>query len=155
MTGAYNRRYFYNTSKQMISIAKREEYNISVVMIDIDKFKNINDNYGHDIGDVIIKDLVTKVTENIRASDLFARFGGEEFVMLLNHINKNDSMDFCNKLRIILENSIPIDNIKYTVSIGISDILDTDENIDIALKRADLALYEAKETGRNKVIKKV
>ncbi len=152
MTGAYNRRYFYNTVKHMISLAKREKYNISMVMIDIDKFKNINDTYGHDIGDVIIKDLATQIDTSIRKSDVFARFGGEEFVILLNNINMKDSIDFCNKLRLIIQNNSPIDDIKYTVSIGISDVLDIDIDIDASLKRADLALFEAKENGRNKVI---
>jgi diguanylate cyclase (GGDEF)-like protein len=155
MTGAYNRRYFYNTSKQMMALAKREKYDISIVMLDIDKFKNINDTYGHDIGDSIIKDLVNQINVHIRASDLSARFGGEEFVILLNNINKENTIRFCNNLRVSIQNSIPVDNISYTVSIGISEIAYNDkEDIDDTLKRADLALYEAKETGRNKVIYK-
>ncbi len=154
MTGAYNRRYFYNTSKPMIALGKREKYDISIVMLDIDKFKNVNDTYGHDIGDIIIKDLVTQIDMHIRASDLSARFGGEEFVILLNNINKEDSIKFCNNLRLSIQKSVPVDNIEYTVSIGISKILDVDNNVDDTLKRADLALYEAKETGRNKVIYK-
>lgn len=153
MTGAYNRRFFYRTSEHMISIARREKYPVSVAILDIDHFKNINDTYGHDIGDVIIKDLVHQLEQNMRKSDLFARFGGEEFVVLLNHTDINhNAMGFFERLRTVIENSTPVDDVKYTVSIGVSPVLDSDEKIDTALKRADLALYEAKESGRNRVV---
>ena len=152
MTGAFNRRYFYNTAKHMVSLAKRENYDSSVVILDIDKFKNINDTYGHDVGDVIIKHLANEIGQNVRDSDIFARFGGEEFVIFLNDMDIQNGILFCERIRQMIQDSNPIDDIKYTVSIGISSILHNDESVDIALKRADLALYEAKETGRNKVI---
>ncbi len=152
MTGAYNRRYFYETAKNMIALSQREGYSITIAMLDIDKFKNINDTYGHDIGDIIIKDFTKQIASCMRTSDMFARFGGEEFVILLNHITKEDAIAFCNKVRLTVQASDPVDDIKYAVSIGVSEILTTDNNVDDALKRSDLGLYEAKETGRNRVI---
>ena len=152
MTGAYNRRYFYATANKMLDIAKRQKYNMSIAMFDIDKFKNVNDTYGHDVGDIVIKDLVNTISSNIRNSDLFARFGGEEFVLLLNDTDTIKGVQLCDKLRILIKNSIPASDIRYTVSIGIADISERDENISIGLKKSDLALYEAKESGRNKVV---
>jgi len=153
MTGAYNRRYFYDSATQMIALARREGFNISLAIMDIDDFKNINDTYGHHIGDIVIKNLVSMVKEHIRASDLFARFGGEEFVLLLNNIKEENGMNFFNRLREIIKDSSPKDDIRYTVSIGMTNILKKDKDIDEALKRADKALYKAKRSGKNQVIK--
>ncbi|RLA77921.1 MAG: hypothetical protein DRG78_16280 [Epsilonproteobacteria bacterium] len=152
MTGAYNRRYFFDASKQIISLSKRENLNLSVAMIDIDFFKAVNDTYGHDIGDIVIKDLTKQLSNSLRASDLFARFGGEEFVLLLSNTTNEQAIVITDKLRKAIELSCPISDIKYTVSIGLAEILNSDKNIDTAIKRSDLALYEAKDTGRNKVV---
>jgi len=153
MTGAYNRRYFYETARHMLSLARREHFDVMIVILDIDKFKNINDTYGHDVGDIIIKDLSSNIASTIRESDIFARFGGEEFVILLNNIDEENSIKFCNKLRLHIQDSKPYKDIQYTVSVGIGKVFDKDNNnVDYALKRADLALYAAKESGRNKVI---
>jgi len=153
MTGAYNRRYFYNISKHMTLLARRGKYNVSLAMFDIDKFKNINDTYGHDVGDEVIKDLVNQITLHTRQTDIFARFGGEEFVLLLNNIDEETSKEFCDKLRTIIETSTNISDVNYTASIGVATVeLDSEDSIEDALKKADLALYNAKESGRNKVV---
>lgn len=152
LTGAYNRRYFFDASKQLISLLRREKLNLTVAMIDIDLFKKVNDTYGHDIGDMVIKDLTEQIDKSLRTSDLFARFGGEEFVLLLSKTEIKEALIVTDKLRKAIELSCPIFDMKYTVSIGISQILDTDEDMDTAIKRADIALYHAKDTGRNKVV---
>jgi len=154
MTGAYNRRYFFDASKQMIALSKRNNLPMCIAMLDIDKFKNINDTYGHDAGDIVIKEIVEQVHTRIREEDILVRFGGEEFLILLPNTTTEEALIICERTRETIENSYPIENVKITVSIGISELLETDSNIDIIVKRADTALYEAKRTGRNKVIYK-
>jgi diguanylate cyclase (GGDEF)-like protein/PAS domain S-box-containing protein len=156
LTNLYNRHYFYSMVQEIISLAKRERNPLSLMMIDIDKFKNINDTYGHGNGDIVIKSLATIMLENTRASDIVARIGGEEFVILLPNTSKDDAVTLANKLRKNVENHlIRFENnvdISITISIGVDSILVEDEvTIDKALARADEALYRAKENGRNNV----
>jgi diguanylate cyclase (GGDEF)-like protein/PAS domain S-box-containing protein len=156
LTNLYNRHYFYNVVQEIISLAKREKKPLSVMMIDIDKFKNINDTYGHKNGDIVIKSLANIMLKTIRASDIVARVGGEEFVILLPNTSSTDAVTLANKLRknvqnhlVQFENNV---NINITVSIGVASVFVEDEvTIDKALARADEALYRAKEDGRNNV----
>ena len=153
LTGAYNRRYFFEASKAILDKNHHKNKDIAVATIDIDKFKNINDAYGHDIGDVAIKEVLCVLGKRLRDSDLLARFGGEEFCILLEDISlENTKMLFENIRKMFEENEISIDGIiiKYTVSIGIAYGKSTD--IDDMLKVSDEALYEAKNGGRNRVI---
>ncbi len=148
LTGLYNRRYFFEEIKDF-SISK----NFAIAMIDIDNFKNINDDYGHDIGDEVIKSIANILKRNIKGSDIVARFGGEEFCIALNNINKKDAIGFFIKLKeTISKNKIIIKNnkISYTASIGVS-FKEDDEDINTLLNNADQALYKAKENGRNRV----
>ncbi len=153
LTGAYNRRYFFEASKAIIDKNYRKNASIAVATIDIDKFKNINDTYGHDIGDIALKESLVVLNKRLRQSDLLARFGGEEFCILLEDISLEDTKDLFEDMREKFENNeISIDGIiiKYTVSIGVAYKKSFD--IDEMLKISDNALYEAKNTGRNKVI---
>jgi len=153
LTGAYNRRYFYDTSKAIVAKNFRKNKQIAVATLDIDNFKNVNDTYGHDVGDVAIKDIVTVLNKHLRESDLVARFGGEEFSILLEDISKKDMKILFEKIRLSFEeNEINVNNIslKYTVSLGIA--YGISDNIDEMLKISDNALYEAKDSGRNKVV---
>jgi len=152
LTGAYNRRYFYSVSKSMVSLVVRDKKDLSVVMIDIDKFKNINDKYGHDVGDIVIKELVVIVLDVIRKSDVLARFGGEEFAIILPNTTIKGAEIVAQKIRTRIEDSIVLNKIKYTVSIGVSKLLENENDIDNILIRADKALFLAKEAGRNKVV---
>jgi len=156
MTRLYNRRAFTKTAKHIFDLAKREKRNLSVIMLDIDKFKNINDTYGHQAGDDVIISLANKLQNNQRKSDILCRFGGEEFVVLLPNTDADGARVVAEKIRLDIEDaSVETalqQNIKYTVSLGISQVdLANEQNIDGSLKRADDALYEAKKTGRNKV----
>ena len=159
MTKLYNRRHFSNMSEFIFSLMKREKQNLSVIMLDIDKFKNINDTYGHKIGDDVIISLANKLIEHQRQSDIICRYGGEEFVILLPKTSLDETNILAQKIRkeiesIILNISINKD-LKFTVSVGVSQVdLENESNVEVALKRADDALYEAKESGRNKVCMK-
>ena len=155
LTGLYNRRYFFSTAKPIFLKTKRKESKIVLAMIDIDMFKNINDNYGHDVGDICIKEVKNILNSNLRESDLIARFGGEEFCILLEDISLEDTETLFNKIRKSFEsNSIKIDNttIQYTVSIGVKYGLSN--SLEEMIKLSDEALYEAKESGRNRVVVK-
>jgi len=155
MTKLYNRRYFTQTAKHIFDLSKREKENLSLIMIDIDKFKNINDTYGHDVGDKVIVSLADALIQEHRESDIVCRFGGEEFVMLLPNTSLDNAQILANNIRVGIENltlQIEDNEIKFTISLGISQIdLSSEVNIEAGLKRADEALYEAKNSGRNRV----
>jgi len=152
LTGLYNRRYFFDSGTPIFSKNKRKKQDIAVAMLDIDKFKNINDTYGHDIGDIAIKEVKSILEDNLRASDLVSRFGGEEFCILLEDISEQHTLEVFEKIRKCFEENIiktPSVDISYTVSIGIC--YGIKKHLDDMIKISDEALYTAKETGRNKV----
>ena len=154
LTGAYNRRYFFEASSSIISKNFRKHEPVVFATIDIDKFKNINDTYGHDVGDIAIKETIKVLNSSMRDSDLLARFGGEEFCILLEDITMQDTENFFEKIRAKFEaNELEINKdltIKYTVSIGVN--FKVSDDINEMIKNSDEALYEAKKTGRNKVV---
>lgn len=147
LTGIYNRNYL-ESIKPLIN-----PKNYTVVMADIDHFKQINDTYGHDKGDYVLKKFARILTENLRKNDLVFRFGGEEFLILLNTPVKNKEIiyNIIDRLRRTVEET-EISGIKMTASFGI--FMDTDKVNDLedAIKRADTALYKAKEEGRNRIV---
>jgi diguanylate cyclase (GGDEF)-like protein len=151
LTGAYNRRYFFDVAKQCIELAKREKHSISIVMIDIDKFKKINDSFGHDTGDNVIKCLVDEVSGIIRASDVFSRFGGEEFILLFPNTELHGALITSEKIRKTIANCSKIDKISFTISLGVSEYNESENDINDVIKRADKALYNAKRNGRNRI----
>jgi len=146
LTGLFNRRHFYELVHPLL--ARRIKKESCLFMFDIDKFKNINDTYGHDIGDIILKDLSKIISENIREGDVFSRFGGEEFVLFLPDTSLEQAKIVAEKIREKIENHTSVQDIKITVSIGISKVF---EDVDNAIKASDIALYRAKESGRNRV----
>jgi len=154
MTGLYNRRYFSEISMHIFDLSKRAKTPLSIVMIDIDKFKNVNDTYGHQIGDDVIIILSNILKELQRKSDIICRYGGEEFIVLLPNTTANNALLIIEKLRKIVEATpVPVDSNKdlhFTVSAGISQIIDDELNLDLVIKRADDALYTSKNNGRNK-----
>ncbi len=158
MTKLYNRRYFSTISEHTLDLVKREKKDLSIIMLDIDKFKKINDTHGHHIGDKVIMHLANKIIICKRKSDISARFGGEEFVILLPNTNINGAKIVAETLRKSVENAhlvydINNNTLNYTVSLGVSQInLSKNQNIQDGLEQADEALYLAKKTGRNKTI---
>ena len=152
LTGAYNRRYFFETGEAIFSKAKRANKDIAVAMFDIDKFKNINDTYGHDVGDVAIKEVAKILDENLRDSDLMARFGGEEFCVLIEDISLNNVERLFEKIRKQFENNIIKINgleIKFTASIGIC--YGMEDSLEDMIKKSDDGLYYCKNNGRNQI----
>ena len=150
LTGCYNRRFLEEFSNEYLKTVKRENYSLSLMMIDIDDFKKINDSCGHDIGDKVLVDFSKMVRDCIRANDMFVRLGGDEFLILLLHTNIENSSVVAQK---ILDKVKDYDEkCKFTVSIGISQIQETDNNINEMMKRADISLYKAKNEGKNKFV---
>ena len=156
MTKLYNRRYFTKISQHIFGLATRENQDISIIMLDIDKFKRVNDTYGHRIGDDVIIALANIMINSQRSSDVVCRYGGEEFVILLPNTVIEEARAVAEKLRKIVEaTSVKLEHgkeLKFTISLGISQVdIKNDINIEKALNQADIALYEAKKSGRNRV----
>ena len=140
----------------LIANAKRKNEKIAFLMIDMDYFKKVNDTYGHKAGDTVLKKLSKILTDGVRESDIVIRYGGEEFLILLQNVTDiNAAKQVAEKIRQTVENT-PIQteeaNIKKTISIGISIFPDQCDKGWECIKYADLALYEAKRTGRNKIV---
>jgi len=159
LTGLYNRRYFFMIGNELLEIAKRYHKNMSVIILDIDKFKSINDTYGHDVGDIALKELSRTIKDRTRESDVVSRFGGEEFVILLPETSLEQAKKLAEDLRSSVEkieiNLPDNEKLKFTISLGVAEVkVESGENLEKAIKNADEALYIAKETGRNKVITK-
>ncbi len=148
LTGAYNRRAFNEYLHANIGRAKRYDELLSMFLFDIDHFKNINDSHGHEVGDLVLKALVRVVKESIRQEDIMARWGGEEFTVLLPQTGKDDALQLAERLRekISVHDFPKIGHV--TVSIGLAE-LQVDDTSDSFVKRADIAVYQAKEGGRN------
>ncbi len=155
LTGLYNRRYFAELAQNYMELFHRERKKACLMMLDIDLFKSINDTYGHAEGDKVIKSLVASLVEHTRQSDIIARFGGEEFVILLPNIEIKSALSLAQKIRKNVEKIEVVSDteeiIKFTISIGISEINYDDVNIESSIKRADDAMYKAKNNGRNRV----
>jgi len=155
MTNLYNRRYFNEIIEKIFPILQRGETMMSLVMVDIDDFKNINDTHGHAVGDVVINSLADVFRKTLRNSDISIRFGGEEFLLLLTNTNLENSLKIAEKLRKNIENlAIKVndsEDVKFTISLGVSEVSRDDNNVDVVLIRSDKALYEAKNQGKNQV----
>jgi diguanylate cyclase (GGDEF)-like protein len=152
LTGTYNRRFFYDSGTAIFLKAKREKRELCIAMFDIDKFKSINDTYGHDVGDVAIKEIAKILNQTLRKSDLMARFGGEEFCVLLENISLEDATNLFEKIRNTFENNLLIIGdieLRFTVSIGV--FYGINDTLDDMIKIADNGLYFCKNNGRNQV----
>ncbi|WP_024790924.1 MULTISPECIES: GGDEF domain-containing protein [unclassified Lebetimonas] len=157
LTGLFNRRYLENTLPILIASANRENKKLGFLMIDIDHFKQVNDTYGHKSGDITLEKLSEILKKSIRKSDIAVRYGGEEFLIILQNIKSiDDAKKVAEKIKNTMEKTeIELDNGKSiikTVSIGISIYPDQCKKGWECIKLADIALYEAKNTGRNKVV---
>ncbi|MDD5578125.1 MAG: sensor domain-containing diguanylate cyclase [Methylobacter sp.] len=160
LTGSYNRRYFYSQIEGALARAKRYTQPLCLLVLDLDNFKVINDSYGHGFGDIVLKDIAGSVKEEIRESDIFARFGGEEFVIVFTDIESAKGKLFAERIRLriaSLEWKVREQAVKITASIGVyclkgEALEQSGFNIDTLLNYADQALYAAKAAGRNKVV---
>jgi len=157
MTKLYNRRYFSEISAKVFDLAKREEFKIIIAMLDIDNFKNVNDTYGHPVGDKVIMAIGDIVSEHTRKSDIACRFGGEEFIILFPYTKFNDAVLLVEDIRKSVEDTVialESDQVLcVTASAGVSSVdISIDQGIEVAVNKADNALYEAKRSGKNKVV---
>ena len=153
LTGLFNRRYFYDDMQGYLASLEENPMPYAVAVIDVDGLKNINDKYGQDSGDKILKLLAKKLIDDTKSSDIVARFGGGEFCVLLKNVSQEDAVKFFVGLRAaIASNLVNIKNesVKISVSIGVT-FGKSDYNVDEILELADEALYRAKQNGRNRV----
>ncbi len=156
LTQAFNRQYFQESLKREISRVVRYRRSLSLAMLDIDQFKMINDAFGHLAGDEILKAFVALVSRNIRQSDLLARYGGDEFAIILPEAGPDAALKFCEKLRAMVavhDFQFQGQAIEVTTSIGLQSYehTDGDKTVRQLVAAADARLYEAKKTGRNRI----
>jgi diguanylate cyclase (GGDEF)-like protein len=152
LTGSDNRCVFERSLEREFERAHRHDQPLTLLMIDIDDFKRINDSFGHLAGDEVLKSFVTVSKNLLRKSDLFARYGGEEFVILMPVTRLNDAVLLAHRLlNHVREDRVNFEgkSINYTISIGLAEINDSDENPHELLKRSDMMLYKAKQSGKD------
>jgi diguanylate cyclase (GGDEF)-like protein/PAS domain S-box-containing protein len=155
LTGAFNRRHFVERAREEIDRSRRYHTDLTLLMMDIDHFKAVNDTYGHDAGDAVLKRMVTACQNLLRATDIFCRLGGEEFAAILTHTPPDQGRLAAERLRQAMK-EVAVDTVggtvRFTVSIGVASMVTETASLDEILKMADDALYEAKQTGRDRVV---
>jgi diguanylate cyclase (GGDEF)-like protein len=154
LTHVFNRRYFMKLAEHELERAKRYQHALSIIIFDIDDFKKVNDNYGHLCGDAVLQELSLACRTILRQCDTFARFGGEEFILLLPETDDASTLQVANKLRrLVAEHVVEYKGaqIQVTISVGVASCSSTMDTLDDLLNRADQALYQAKGTGKNRL----
>lgn len=154
LTGLNNRRALYQRAEVFWRLSQRHQLPLSVVVLDIDHFKNFNDTYGHAFGDEVLKKLAQCMRANVREQDLAARWGGEEFILLMPNIGMEQAVAFAERLLQVLRNTPMVYQgvgVQVTASFGVAQLCPQDNNLDDLIQRADQALYRAKHEGRNRV----
>lgn len=154
LTGLHNRRHLLDLGELEFQRARRYQHPLSIVMLDVDRFKQVNDTYGHDIGDVVLKTVARSCREQLRNIDVIGRYGGDEFVILLIETNLEAARGVAERVRLHVA-GVPAETdrgpMNVTISIGISAIDPDTPNLDALLSQADKAMYSAKKAGKNKV----
>jgi len=153
LTGIYNRVKLNTLFPDFIYNANRYDKDFAVILFDIDHFKNINDTYGHNVGDSVLIELTYMIKNLLRDNDIFVRWGGEEFIVVLQVASISDASKLASRLRRNLEEHPFLHVGRVTCSFGVTEFRDGDTQM-ILLERADEALYEAKDNGRNRVVTK-
>jgi len=152
LTGCHNRHSLMQYSEKFISTARRHEYPVSLLVIDLDHFKAINDNHGHAVGDVVLEQTGALLNASFREGDLVARYGGEEFVVLMTHCNAKDARNKAEELRKAIENMKP-NGLDLTTCIGVTSLEGGAKgDFEAMFHAADEGVYAAKEGGRNRVV---
>jgi diguanylate cyclase (GGDEF)-like protein/PAS domain S-box-containing protein len=154
LTGIYNRRHFYELVDTEVQRCRRYKRPLAVMMIDLDFFKQVNDSYGHLAGDICLVSFVNFVSEALRTTDIFARFGGEEFIIALPDTSLDAATNLAERLRERISELDVVFNeqtISISVSVGLSEWGNNEETLQETISRADMALYQAKKNGRNRV----
>jgi len=158
LTGLYNRKFLEEYTKKMVPQAKRDNKNIAILMLDVDYFKAVNDEYGHGIGDKVLKELGRILTKNVRESDIIIRYGGEEFmVLLVGILDEISALEVAQKIcDAVRRNKIDThtqNKLKKTISLGLSMFPKDSNSFKTVVKNADIALYKAKNGGRDKIVR--
>tara|TARA_R110001583_G_scaffold47095_2_gene147520 strand:+ start:5379 stop:6287 length:909 start_codon:yes stop_codon:yes gene_type:complete len=154
LTGIHNRRYFYEKAEAEFNRSRRKHQTFSVMVLDLDNFKHINDKFGHAAGDAVLKAFAINVQPHLRNYDTFARIGGEEFAILLPNTEKHNTYIIAERIRASIEALVvPFENelLNFTVSIGVIENVGDIKSIDQVMQNADKSLYQAKFNGRNQV----
>ena len=160
MLGIFNRRCLDRRMNQELLRAKRHAIDLAIMLVDVDHFKRVNDSWGHNIGDLALKHLADLMVRTLRQTDVVARFGGEEFVVLLPHTSAQEAMHLAERVRNTIELT-PLNmvgkhgerqELKITVSIGVSWLQPDDTDVSQLVERVDRAMYKAKQSGRNRVV---
>ena len=155
LTRLYNRRTFLQRAENEFERSRRYQRPLSVLMLDVDHFKTVNDSHGHEVGDRVLRVLADECRKSLRQQDVLGRYGGEEFVAFLPETSSAVALEVAERLRKCVENlRVPVDreSIRVTLSIGIATVRDRDRDISALIIFADQALYEAKQQGRNRVV---
>ena len=153
LTNINNKEWFMSLSLSQLKIAKRNEYPISILFIDLDNFKNVNDSYGHIIGDAVLKEVACRIKSCIRDLDILGRFGGEEFILLSPYSDTTSASSLAQRIKIVISDTpihVEKKNIFITTSIGITSSEYDAYDLDDLLRHADAALYHAKNSGKNR-----
>ena len=152
LTGLFNRNRFDEIYTKEIKRTKRYNNELSIIIFDIDDFKMVNDTYGHQIGDEVLKEIAKITLNGVREQDINVRWGGEEFLILLPQTNITGALTVASKIKSAIKEHIFTDkSLKITASFGVSQLLDEDDEVTL-ISRSDKLLYEAKKTGKDKVI---
>lgn len=152
LTGVLNRRYFFERSEIELQRAIRYGHPLSMLIFDIDHFKEVNDRFGHQAGDAVIRQLADMTVNTIRSTDLLGRYGGEEFILLLPEAGFESAWKVAERLRKKVESHVfnfDGNAISITISVGISSLESPDTDLEALISRADRSLYAAKDAGRN------
>jgi len=154
LTGINNRRHFMMLANNELRRDKRHHHELSLLMFDVDHFKAINDQYGHQVGDLVLQKLVIECRGHLRTEDIFGRIGGEEFAVLLPETEIKAAIEVAERLRMVTTNTLLVlengKSLHVTISVGVTSCSCIDD-IDLLLSQADKALYNAKNSGRDKV----
>jgi diguanylate cyclase (GGDEF)-like protein len=156
LTGLNNRRYLQEYTEKIVAGIVRRGKKIGLIMCDLDYFKQVNDTYGHSSGDLVLKEISVIIRKSVRDSDIVIRFGGEEFLAVLLDINEGESMMIAEKIRSQVEKckiKLPERTIQKTISLGVSEFPVDTSTLWSCIKFADVALYKAKELGRNRSVR--
>ncbi len=155
LTGAYNRRAYDKKIQEEMDRFKRYGTVFSLLLLDADKFKNVNDRYGHAVGDKCLQEIIRRTMPLLRKNDILARYGGEEFVVIMPDTDTSGAKTAAEKIRQTIEKIeflYKTEKVRVTVSIGVSQVREEDDSSEKVFERADIAVYRAKENGRNQVV---
>ncbi len=155
LTGVTNRRYFFELAENQFALAQRHHHDLSIMLLDVDHFKSINDRYGHLAGDLVLQFVAQECQRNMRSTDIFARYGGEEFICLLPEQTEKGATDLAERIRRMLEQAeikYEAQSLKVTASFGLALIRqEAGLTLEQLIDRADQALYQSKKNGRNRI----